>query len=393
MLENTRAGPEKWLVGARSLTAGADALVEVGIALLILRRSGGNIGVLGMVLALPWAAGLLSQLSAIGWIDRLPKKFILIVGSFIRAGLVLILALIPWVGADAFFYFLLFVVASPSDTALHAMIPAIAPNAEGIRAINNKIQQWEPLAQGTAYILAGVLFAGRLLTWGMGLAAVPLLIAGLVALRLPAVATSANSQTPTPTTSLWQTFRQSPMLIILTAISFGSSFLVLGANVLLAPAMHRMWDQPTAHYAWALLAIGGGQALGGYYLTHGARLSFSRQILIGFTGFMAGLTMLAMSHSVWLALPTLIFMGTFNALFSRAIAIEIQSTTSQEILGRVLSVRGLIMIIGAGLGTLAAGWIGEMAGVRAAYEIWEVVGLLGLFVLVAILNARVKRGG
>lgn len=378
MLENTRAGPEKWLIGARALMAGADALVEVGIALLILRRSGGNIGVLGMVLALPWAAGLLSQLSAIGWIDRLPKKFILIVGSFIRAGLVLILALIPWVGADAFFYFLLFVVASPSDTALHAMIPAIAPNAEGIRAINNKIQQWEPLAQGSAYVLAGVLFVGRFLTLGMGLAALPLLVAGLAALRLPTTPLTLNSHISNPTTSLWQTFRQSPMLIGLTVISFGAAFLVLGANVLLAPAMRALWHQPTAHYAWALLAIAAGQALGGYYLTHGARLSFSRQILIGFTGFIAGLTILAMSQSVWLALPTLIFMGAVNALFSRGIAIEIQSSISQKVLGRVLSARGLIMIIGAGLGTLAAGWIGKLAGVRTTYEIWTVAGMVGL---------------
>ncbi len=363
------------LVAVRALMAMSDALIEVGIALLILMRAHGNVTVLGLVLALPWLAGLTSQLGSLSWIDRVSRRAVLVWSVGLRALMVIILAVMPSVPLDALAFFLIFLAAAPGDTALHALIPAIALDEAGIRTVNIKIQQWEPLAQAAAYGVAGILFVGHFLSWGMGLAALPFLLALVVAVGLP-VGIPALTARPQPLKEVLEIFQQNRTLTSLTFLSGLAAFVALGANVLTAPAMSRLWHQPTAHYAWALLAIAAGQWLGGQYLRHGHPMMLRTQLLWGFTGLTVMFGLLAASNGLLLALPALVLGGFANALFARAIVIWVQSRIQPELLGRVLTARGIAMLVGAGLGTLVAGWLGQTLGIRTTFVLWAGGGMI-----------------
>ena len=95
---------------------------------------------------------------------------------------------------------------------------------------------------------------------------------------------------------------------------------------------------------------------------------------------------LAASNGLWLALPALVLGGFANALFARATVIWVQSHIQPEILGRVLTARGIVMLIGAGLGTVVAGWLGQSIGIRPTFLIWAGGGMI-LVMLTARLPA------
>lgn len=373
------------IVAVRALMAAGDALIEVGIALLILSRAHGNVAILGLVLALPWAAGLAAQLGSLPWIDRVSRRRIVVWSVGWRAVLVLILAWMPSVALDAAAFFLIFLTASPANTALHALIPVVARDEADIRKINVAIQQWEPVAQASAYGVAGILFVGHWMAWGMGLAALPFVVALVVAVGLP-VGTPAPPARPQRLKEVASVFQHNRTLTQLTILSGLAAFVTLGANVLTAPAMSHLWHQPTAHYGWALLAIAGGQWLGGVYLRRGKPMMLRSQLVLGFMGLTAMFGLLAASNGLWLALPALMLGGLANALFARAIVIWIQSHVGPEILGRVLTARGIIMLAGAGAGTVLAGWLGQSIGIREAFAIWAGGGMI-LVLLAAQLPA------
>ncbi len=373
------------IVAVRALMAAGDALIEVGIALLILARDHGNVAVLGLVLALPWLAGLAAQLGSLPWIDRVSRRAIVGWSVGLRAVLVVALAWMPSVALDAAAFFLIFLTASPATVALHALIAVVSPSEDGVRKINISIQQWEPIAQALAYGVAGILFVGHRMAWGMELAALPFVVALVVAMGLP-IGSPAPTATPQPLKEVVAVFRQDRLLARLTILSGLAAFLVLGANVLTAPAMRVLWNQPTAHYGWALLAIAAGQWLGGLYLRHGHPLELRRQLVLGFMGLTAMFGLLAVSNGLWLALPALAMGGFANALFARAIVVWIQSHIQGEVLGRVLTVRGIIMLVGAGAGTVLAGWLGQTLGIRPTFLIWAGGGMI-LVLLAAQLPA------
>ncbi len=363
------------IVTVRALMAVGDALIEVGIALLILARSRGNVAVLGLVLALPWLAGLTSQLGSLPWIDRASRRVILIWSVGLRVILVMALAAMPSVPLDAIAFFLIFLTASPADVALHALIPDMAHDEAGVRKINITIQQWEPVAQALAYGVAGILFVGHFLAWGMGLAALPFILALGATVGLQVGASTPTAASP-PIKEVVGVFRRDRLLSRLTVLSGLAAFFALGANVLTAPAMSSLWHQPTAHYAWALFAIAGGQWLGGQYLRHGHPLMLRAQLVLGFIGLTAMFGLLAASNGLLLALPSLVLGGFANALFARAIVIWVQSRIQPELLGRVLTTRGIVMLVGAGLGTLVAGWLGQTLGIRTTFTLWAGGGMI-----------------
>jgi hypothetical protein len=206
----------------------------------------------------------------------------------------------------------------------------------------------------------------------MGLAALPFLLALVTAIGLPAgTPTPTPTATPQPLKEALEVFREDPILPHLTILSGLAAFLVLGANVLTAPAMSSLWHQPTSRYAWALLAIAVGQWLGGQYLRHGKPMMLRTQLLLGFGGLTGMFGILASAQGLWLALPALVLGGLANALFARAIVIWVQSHVQSEILGRVL-----VMLIGAGAGTVLAGWLGQTLGIREVFTLWAGGGMV-----------------
>lgn len=380
------------LAQARSLAAGGDAMIEVAIALLILHRTHSP-AALGLVLSMPWWAGIVSHLTSTAWIDRVSRRLILIWGDILRAVIVLAIAIIPSLVGDTIGYFLLFGVAALYNSAFQAMTPVLS--GSHLKGMISLIQQWESLASAAAYIIVSVGFVkSNTIPWIFALAAVLFIFS---ALRIGTISVDKTSWQPhedpsAMATSTQQQYREAFIafqanrtLSLLTVVSFFGAALVFGANVLTAPAMHRVWHQPTARYGWALLAIAIGQWLGGRIIgtPKVQQLTSKGRIIIGFSGLSVAFFALGTWHFLAIAMVILVAAGTANAVASRAISEWIQTYTPKHLLGRVMSLRGLFLISGAGLGTLLAGVVANHFGVITTFYSWAVLG--GLIVSATIL--------
>ena len=261
------------LVQSRALGAGGDAMIEVAIALLVLHRTH-NPAALGLVLSMQWWAGIISNFTSTAWIDRVSRRVVLIWGDVFRAILVVAIAATPSLIGVTVAYFLLFGVAALYNNTFQAMTPQLS--GDRLKGTIALIQQWESLAGAAAYLIVSVGFVRPgTIPWIFSLAA---LLFILSAVRVGTIRSARSvwlpqDEPPTTPTSVWKqysegfaAFRSNRTLSSLTVISFFGAALVFGFNVVTAPAMQRVWHQPTAHYGWALLAIAIGQWLGGKLL-------------------------------------------------------------------------------------------------------------------------------
>ena len=373
------------LAQARSLSAGGDAMIEVAIALLILHRTHSP-AALGLVLSMPWWAGILSNLTSAAWIDRVSRRLILIWGNILRALVVLVLAVIPSLWGDTIAYFFLFVVVAFYNNAFQAMTPVLAGN--NLKNMISLIQQWESLAGAAAYIVVSVGFVRPQTIPGIFIIAAILFVVSAVrvaTVKVDQAQWRSRENSALTTTSAQQqyaealsAFRANRTLSWLTGISFLGAVLVFGANVLTAPAVSRLWHQPTARYGWALLAIAIGQWLGGKLIgtPQVQKLTAKDRILIGFSGLSLAFLALATWHVIFVALVILVLEGLANAMASRAISEWIQAHIPKQVLGRVMSLRGILLISGAGIGSLVAGLSATHFGVMTAFYSWGALGII-----------------
>lgn len=373
------------LAQARSLAAGGDAMIEVAIALVILHRTHSP-AALGLVLSMPWWAGIISHLTSTAWIDRVSRRTILIWGDILRGILVLAIVAIPSLIGDTVAYFFLFGVAALYNNAFQAMTPVLSRDA--LKGMIGLIQQWESLAAAAAYIIVSIGFVrASTIPWIFSLAA---LLFAVSAFRIGTIKTEKSAwlpheEAPSAPTSIRQqygegfaAFRNNRTLSWLTGISFLGAALVFGANVLTAPAMRRLWHQPTTRYGWALLAIAIGQWLGGKLLTTTKvqNMTLKSRIVVGFSGLSLAFLALGTWHEIAVALIILVGAGTANAMASRAVSQWIQTYTPKNILGRVMSLRGLFLISGAGIGSLLAGIFATRFGLVTTFYSWGILGLV-----------------
>ncbi len=381
------------LAQSRALAAGGDAMIEVAIALLILHRTHSP-AALGLVLSMPWWAGIISNLTSTAWIDRVSRRLILVWGDILRAILVIAIAVIPSLIGDTVAYFLLFGVAALYNTSFQAMTPVLS--GDKLKTMIALIQQWESLAAAAAYLMVSVGFVRpSTIPWIFSVAAILFVLS---ALRIGTIKAAVNAWHPqgdfptAPTSTRKQysegfaAFRKNPTLSWLTVISFFGAVLVFGFNVITAPAMRRVWHQPTAHYGWALLAIAIGQWVGGKLLSTEMvqKMTSKMRVVIGFSGLSLGFLALGIWHEILVALLILAVGGIANALASRAISQWIQTHTPKNILGRIMSLRGLFLISGAGIGSLAAGVVVTRFGVITTFYSWGVLGILIVLAVGAI---------
>ena len=387
----------------RSLAAAGEAAIELSLVIVVWQVTHSGLA-LGGMLAIPWMASLVSQSLAPLWIDRVGRLVVMQWANRIRA-ILAVIALIVLIGlntgvAIGLLAILLAGIAMSQNAhndAFQALTPTIAQAASlDLRRLISRIQMAESLAAG------GIYASGALWLLGGGSPAMLWAVAA-ASFGLAGIGRLAPTATPAPSLPLTGhsdpgayrvigTFwRSHPVVLIWTLISVVLSAAIVGANVLLAPALSQLWGVSVARgYGWVLLAIAVGGVFGGKIVDNRRwnRLVLARQVQIAVSSL--GLIFIAESlvHHVLSALGLLILSGIAAALMARAVALTIQDAAPEAIRGRVMAIRALGMLLGAGVGSIVAGIFVQWAGPQVALMGWG-LGLMGLGISVPLIQRRI----
>lgn len=353
------------LMLGQSLSITGDTFTQVAMAVFVLKISHHSPVALGLVLSMMYAPRLVMGWAAMGWIDRWNKRRILLVSDGARAILVLSIALIHtffWTLAAVFLIYVFQMVYHPTVRSIQ---PVLAGSTEANRVSVARQEQWSQAGHIIAYIAAGFLFLQFGASLGFVIDAISYVAAGLSIISLPA-SLSVWQTTETKDASYSAQIREGlhytrshRLIIILIIISFVAMVGSAGSGTLLAPAMARMWHQPTAHYAWALLAISLGIMVGAYLLeVKGSQLGLRGLLVAGFavTG-LATLVLIALPPHLWMVMLILAIAGVGNAAFSTSIMVWLQQSLPFDIRGRVMTLRSMLMGLGGMVGSYGVGAI------------------------------------
>lgn len=360
------------VVALRALLAAGDAVVEVGMALLILSRTHNTL-VFGLIMAVPWWAGLAAQVSSGIGIDQIHPRTLIALSLAARGVLVIALCVIPGVWWAAGIFFLIMFGAPPANTAVALWEAHLTQHrGDALQGLTSRVQQGEAVAQIVAYLSMGWL--GRVIP---GLA----LIIAIVPWGIGwGVSYAGSWETPAPS-AIQRSGGTTPRLHLtrpaqyLIAVSGAAAFIVFGANALLAPAVVRLWQQSAAHYAWVVIALSAGHGLGGRLTQHRRFRTLGHQLTAGLGGMALGLAGLAAMG--WPGILGVVAVtGLANALFAKALLQWFQQHVPSAQLGRTLAWRGVVMALAAGGGAVVAGGFGQSFGLRIAFALWSLSGAL-----------------
>ncbi len=374
------------LIIAQTFSIFGDDFTEVAIAIFALDVSRHNPAALGLVLSMVFWPGVVWSGLVAGFIDRLNKKVVLIAGDLGRAALVISIPFIHTLLWATVAMFLMYSLATFYRPVVRSVQPSLAGDPDVNDRANAQMELWASVAQVVSYIAAGFLILKFGVVFGFSVDAVTFVISALAIMGIHAgrdfwapTVEAMQGRFLTKIQEAVQYYRTSPTLLILTAISILAMMALGGANVLTAPAMRSLWNQPTAHYSWALVAIALGAMVGSRGLQRWLRPKNYRNLMIvGFFGL--ALTMFAVSHvhTITAALIILFFGGMLNVFFNGSIITWIQRTTPEAIRPRVLTLRGLILGIGGGLGAFGAGVVARTVGLVPAFTTIGILLLLGV---------------
>jgi MFS family permease len=341
--------------------------------------------------------GLVVGLVAGAWVDRLPRRPVMIaadLGQAVVLGSVPLAAIGSWLSMPQLVVVALAasVLSTFHNIADNAYLPTVVER-EQLVAANAALSASGSVAEVSAFSLGGVLV--QILTAPIAIAvdAISFVVSALVLGTI-----RADEAPPTPRaerTSIaaeivdgLRPIARSPVLRAVVAAgsgahllwgAFGAIYLVYATDELgLGPALIGL-----------IAAVGGISSLAGALLGPriNRRLGVGRTILLGLTGFTLGnaLIPLAPAGSVAIAVAFLVgqqLIGDFAATIDEITETTlIQTSVPNQLLGRVTGTYDVLTHLALLVGTIGAGIIGEWVGLREAL----VFGLFGGVVAVAVV--------
>ncbi len=351
------------LMVGQSLSKAGDTFTQVAMAIFVLQISHQNPAALGMVLAMMYAPRMILGWAAMGWIDRWNKRRLLLIADGARAALVLSIAIVhtfAWTLGAVFLVYMFQMVYQPTVRSIQ---PMLAGSNQANRVSVARQDQWSQAGNILAYVFSGVLF----LRFGPGIGfvfdSISYLVSGALIWTLPATLPlwqGVAEKTSPYFEQIKEGFRyvrSHRLAVVLVGVSFLAMVGAAGSGTLFAPAMRKLWHQPTADYAWALLALAVGAMVGARLLeTKGLNVAL-RSLLIG--GFiLTGLSTMVLTlvgPQLWTIMLVLALGGAGNAMFSTSLMVWLQQSLPVEVRGRVMTMRSMTMGLGGIIGSYGVG--------------------------------------
>lgn len=392
------------LLGAAAGTHAADQLALATLPLTATLVLGAGPGVLGLLVAAQSAAWLLVSLPAGAWVDRLPRRRLLIValGFGLLASVVAVIAAAT--GAASLLGVAAFVGAS--GTIIYvltsvSLLPSLVPSTDLPRA-NARLELARAIVSLAAPFVAGLLAQHLSPTWGYGLAALGAALALACVLALPRVpAAATGSARP----SFLVAIRAGARFVVhhellrgisLCAIFWNFAFFALLA--IWAPLALGPLGLDPARMGLAQSALGAGQILGALVAPITSRRLPPLVTLIfgpGVSVVAAGLFLTAPAYGGTATGFALAAAGFFLVGFGPMLWLICQTTVRQlvtpfSLMGRVNATVQTAIYGVRPLGALAGGLLAAEAGLQSALVLIAVAFALSTLVIVLSPLARLR---
>ena len=388
------------LFGAAAGTHAADQLALATLPLTATLVLGAGPDVLGLLVAAQSAAWLLISLPAGAWIDRMPRRTLLIVGL----GLGLLASIVAVAAAAAGIATLLGVAAfvGASGTVVYvltsvSLLPSLVPPADLSRS-NARLELARAVVSLAAPFVAGLLAQLLSPTWGYALAALGAALALACILALPkAAAPTTDARRPSFVASIEAGARfvvRHELLrgISLCAICWNFAFFALLA--IWAPLALGPLGLDPAHMGLAQSAYGAGLILGALVAPVAARrLPPFATLIFGpvVSVIAAGLFLIAPSANGFACAAVGHFLVGFGPMLWLICQITVrQLVTPAPLMGRVNATLQTAIYGVRPLGALAGGFVAAHAGLHAALLLVAAAFVLSSLVILVSPLARLR---
>ncbi len=346
--------------------------------------------------------GMLVGLAAGVWVDRLPRRTVMIAVDAIRAllvGVIPLLIVLDRITIPAVIVLAALgsFVAAPFDSAYEALLPAVVEPDQLVEA-NAKVSAAYAVAETAAFGLAGFLFEllGGALTLSIDAVSFAVSAVTLWAIRAPGARAVPKAEGAEPGEPFGQALArgarflaQHPTLSRLTMAATVQSLYFGISGAIYVLYVSRVLGVPPAVQG-VLYAVGGLAALGAARLAESLfqRLGTGATLVVSAAAAVVGTALLPLAGGpLWLVV--LFILGQQlcgdggDTVFDIGLAALRQGLTPHDVLGRVGSIWLVFTAAGLLVGTVAGGVLVEAVGYRVT-----LVGAVGVRVLVLALTWR-----
>lgn len=346
---------------------------------------------LGVVSALQFLPMTFFSLLAGPFIDRFPKKRILLLTQTSLMVLAFSLAVLTWLQAIAYWHILVLAVLLglvntldiPARQSLvielvgkECLMNAIALNS----TVFNLGRIVGPAIAGLLIGLLGI--APCFFINGFSFFAV---LISLLLIRTGAPVTEKKGQDITREIREGLQYIRHSRAIILPLIMLGFlSTFTMNYNVLVPVFAKENLAQGALGFGILMTALGAGSFAGALTLAAGSQKGPQKQVLYGCgLGSAAGLMLLSFVRQYWLACLVLGLIGFCAIAFIATANTTVQINSQDGMRGRVMSVYSLVLAGFAPLGSLFAGKVAEVLGAG-----WSILisGLIGLVAVITVFR-------
>jgi MFS family permease len=386
-----------------------DRVHQIAIAALILRLTDNSPIALAAVFVAASIPNLILGPIAGTFVDRWDHQETMVVSDLLRAAMVLLIPLAA-VSNFLFVYPLLFLITSVSlffRPARTAIMPRIV-RSNDLLAANSATWIAETFADIGGYPLAAlfVAFLGEALPLAFWIDAVSyvasaVLIGSMAVPRLRRRARRGAAEAGTEGTvepkpdfrremlEGWHFLRHETVLLANTIQGVVGQF-AIGATIAITAlyatvSLDRGNVAAMAAYGFLETGVGVGNLIGGFAVgLIGARLAKGRMVIAGYTIWGICVAALGLTRSLPLAIGLLAATGVANMIFVIPSQTLFQQRTPQELIGRVVGFRIMLVFGSMTLAMAVAGLLATVTGPAAVMTILGTVtivsGLAGLFV-------------
>ena len=324
-------------------------------------------------------------------VDRFNRQRLMIMADLTRA---LLTVLIPffalrWLPGVFIDVFLVAVASSLFNPAKQAMIPNLVPRESLVRA-NGLISSSERLMELLGFSIAGIIAAA--ISW------VPLFLIDAFTYIVSAASLLGVVDVVRETATRGQLRLVSdirdgaafvwrrPTLRAIMSLSFFVAVPVAMTYPVLVILSYRVLGADAVGYGFLEAAIGGGAILGSIAAPAAiARYRVGRLILLGVAGTGLSTLLTGLSHNFWIALICLFGGGLFNMLYYVPLISLTQREGADNMRGRIMGTRFLLVQAGFLLGMAVAGPLTDRFG---ASWLFVGAGTVGLAAALISLGSR-----
>lgn len=399
--------PFRWFWGGQIISLIGTWTQNVGQAWLVLQLTNSPF-LLGLVSALQFMPMLLLSLHAGVWIDRLPKRRILVVTQTTLMLLAFILAIL--VGTGIIRYWMLAILAIILGIANTLDVPArqsFVIEMVGREHLANAIALNSAIFNGARLIgpaIAGTIMGIWGATWCFIINGISFVGVILILAFLPIMPDSQKKSISTHS-AVWpdikeglQYIRKTPLILLSILMIAVLSAVAMNFNVLV-PVMAKIeLHEQVLGFGLLMSAMGMGALLGAMMVAFlSGRASQLLLMFIGALGLGVFSILLGKQTQYMMAALMLAMMGWSMIIFAASANSLIQLKVDNKLRGRVMSVYSLVFGGMTPLGSFYAGTLAHFwgAGKTFFYSGWLVLAFLFLLLILHkrfTINFRLNRG-